>query len=91
VVSCRYVTAPPLTRCNGLAGVLAGVLATVLFAPIITMGWCADAAEGGESFCGSSQTSLVGIETNVWLWVAAMMIVIVATAFVARRHRAESL
>ena len=69
-------------------GVLAGVLATVLFAPIITMGWCADAAEGGESFCGSIQTSLVGIETNVWLWVAAMVIVIVATAFVARRRRA---
>lgn len=72
-------------------GVLAGVIATVLLAPIITMGWCADAAEGGESYCGSIQTSLVGIETNVWLWAAAIVIVIVATAFVARRRRAESL
>jgi len=72
-------------------GVLAGVLATVLFAPIITMGWRADAAEGGEPYCGSIQTSLVGVETNVWLWPVAMMIVIIATAFVARRQRAESL
>ena len=72
-------------------GVLAGVLATVLFAPIISMGWCADAAEGGESICGSIQTSLVGIETNVWLWAAAVVIVIVATVLLARRRGAESL
>lgn len=72
-------------------GVLAGVVASVLFAPIITVGWCADAAEGGESVCGSMQTSLVGIETNVWLWAAAVVIVIVVTALARRRRRAELL
>lgn len=70
-------------------GVLAGVVATVLFAPIMTVGWCADAAEGGESFCGSMQTSVVGIESNVWLWAAAVVIVIVATVLAERRRRAE--
>lgn len=65
-------------------GVLAAVVVTVAFAPLMTVGWCADADESGTSTCGSYQTSLVGIETTVWLWAAAIVIVIVVTVLIAR-------
>ncbi|MFC8681926.1 LPXTG cell wall anchor domain-containing protein [Microbacterium ureisolvens] len=70
-------------------GLLALVLVTVMFAPVLTMGWCADADEGGQSICGSMQTSLLGMESNLWLWLGAMLIVLVATLLLLRRRRTE--
>lgn len=67
-------------------GVLAGLLVTVLFAPILTKGWCYDAAEGGESTCGSVQTSIVGIESSFWLWAGALIVVVAATSMLLRRR-----
>jgi hypothetical protein len=68
-------------------GVLAGLLVTILFPPIITKGWCYDTVEGGESWCGSVQTSVVGIESSTWLWGGAVIIVLVATLLSLRRMR----
>lgn len=67
-------------------GALAGLLVTVLFAPILTKGWCYDAVEGGESSCGSVQTSVVGIESSLWLWGGAVIVVVAATLLSVRRH-----
>ncbi|WP_431778752.1 hypothetical protein [Microbacterium aurantiacum] len=69
-------------------GILAAVIATVAFAPIVTVGWCADADETGTSTCGSRQTSLVGIETSVWLWAVVITAVVITTAVLARPRRA---
>lgn len=70
-------------------GLLAVVVVAVVFAPVITVGWCADAVVGGDSACGSMQTSLLGVESNFWLWLGVTLIVIVATGVVLRRRRAD--
>ncbi|MGQ2914522.1 hypothetical protein [Microbacterium aurantiacum] len=69
-------------------GILAAVIATVAFAPIVTVGWCADADETGTSTCGSSATSLVGVETSLWLWAAVIVAIIITTVVRARPRRA---
>lgn len=43
--------------------------AAVVFAPVMTMGYCADAPVAGRSFCDSSQRSVLGAETSLWLWL----------------------
>ena len=63
-----------------LLGALAALAATALFAPVLTSGWCYDATAGGESSCGSVQTSVLGIESNLWLWVVAMIVVVAMTS-----------
>ena len=69
-------------------GLLASLAVSVLLAPVLTQGWCYDTAElGGESSCGSRQTSVLGIESNMWLWLAAMLVVIAATLLLLRRLR----
>ncbi|MDL9980982.1 hypothetical protein [Microbacterium candidum] len=60
-------------------GLFAVVIASVLLAPVIGVGWCDDAVPGGTSSCGGYQRSIVGIETNVWIWLAAMLIVVLGT------------
>lgn len=75
----------------GAAGLIA---ASILFAPVISGGWCADAPVSGASLCMTFQRSLVGIETNVWLWLASVAVVVAITAVALRRrrttHRPES-
>lgn len=57
----------------------------VLLAPVVTQGWCYDAAvSDGESLCGSRQTSLLGIESNPWLWIAATLVGIAVTLLLTR-------
>ncbi|MCW3493867.1 hypothetical protein [Microbacterium sp. SSM24] len=68
-------------------GIAAGVVASVLFAPLITLGWCSDADETGTSECGSAQQSVLGIETNVWIWLGALAIIAIVTAVAARSVR----
>lgn len=68
-------------------GVLAGLLVTFVLAPIVNGGWCADAPAGYESTCGSFQKSLLGFDTNVFLWLGALAVVVVATLVVLRRRR----
>lgn len=67
-----------------LVGMVCLVTVAVLFAPIIVVGWCEDSAPGGTSSCGTSQRSLIGIDTSIWLWLALSAIVVIATALVAR-------
>lgn len=69
-------------------GALASVAVSLLFAPIIQGGWCSDAPVGGTSVCGSFQQSLVGIDTNPWIWLATIAGIAAITVLVAsRRHR----
>lgn len=68
-------------------GVTAAVVVSVLLAPVVTGGWCADAPVGGTSVCGSFERSLVGIDTNVWIWLGAITIVAVVTIVIAHRRR----
>lgn len=70
----------------GAAGLLG---ASLVFAPMISGGWCADAIRGGRSICGSFQRSLIGIDTNVWLWLASMAVVVVITLAAVRRRRSS--
>ena len=71
-------------------GAIAVIGVSVLFAPIITYGWCADGVEGGTSTCGSSQHSVVGIPSSLWLWIGSMVAVAIVTAvLLVRRQRRE--
>jgi hypothetical protein len=68
-------------------GIAAIVAVAVLFAPVITGGWCADAPVSGTSTCGTSERSIVGIETSLWLWLALSALVGVITALKVRSRR----
>jgi hypothetical protein len=59
-------------------------MASLLFAPLISGGWCADADENGTSVCGSFQRSLFGFETNWWIWFGVIAAIVIATSVVAR-------
>ena len=65
----------------GMAGLVA---VAVLFAPIITGGWCTDAPVSAISTCETIQRSLIGIDTSMWLWLTLTGVVVVATVLVAR-------
>ena len=68
----------------GAAGLLG---ASILFAPVVRGGWCADAPLSGASVCETFQRSLIGIDTNVWLWLASVAVVVAVTAAAVRRRR----
>lgn len=73
-----------------MRGMLAVVAVTLAFAPIIGGGWCGDAGDGGTSVCVLYQRSVIGIDTSVWIWAGALLIVTTRTgvAFIrARRGR----
>jgi len=65
-------------------GAVAVLIVAILFAPLIGVGWCSDADETGTSVCGSSQRSVLGFETNVWVWLGAVILVVIGTVTVAR-------
>ena len=65
-------------------GTEALIAVSILFAPIISVGWCSDADETGTSVCVSAQRSILGFETNMWVWLRAVMVVFIGTAIVAR-------
>jgi len=70
-------------------GALAAIIVSVLLAPVINGGWCADAPVGGTSECGTFQRSLIGLDTSVWLWLAALALVAVITVVWARPRRSR--
>ncbi|MGN8552473.1 UNVERIFIED_CONTAM: hypothetical protein OHV15_07805 [Microbacterium sp. SLM126] len=70
-------------------GIAAAIVASVLFAPLITLGWCSDADETGTSECGSVQQSVLGIETSVWLWLGAVGAIAIVTVVAARAARRQ--
>jgi len=59
------------TRRNALLWTGAGALlvAFVLFAPLFEAGICVDAQDTSRSYCRDWQTSLVGMETSLWMWL----------------------
>lgn len=72
------------------ATVLSVVAVALLLAPILTTGFCADSSQPGESYCVSTQRSVVGIETSVWLWAAVTIaIVVVGTVLAVRARRRD--
>lgn len=66
---------------------IAALGVSVLFAPIITYGWCADGVEDGTSTCGSSQHSVVGIPSSIWMWIGSMVVVMIVTGVLVIRGR----
>lgn len=69
-----------------VVGLFANLAVAMLLAPIVTVGWCADAGEGGTSVCGSEQRSLLGAATPWWLWAGIQVAAIAATVIIARRR-----
>jgi hypothetical protein len=65
------------------------VIAAVLFAPVLTSGYCAVAPASGESYCGSASRSILGIDTSLWLWVAATLGLGALAWWLARRPRRD--
>ncbi|MEV4688219.1 hypothetical protein [Microbacterium sp. LWH3-1.2] len=68
-------------------GVIAALGVSVLFAPILTYGWCADGVEDGTSTCGSSEHSIVGIPSSIWIWMGSMVAVVIVTAVLVKRRQ----
>jgi hypothetical protein len=83
----RATDATRRLRWTLVRGAIASILAALLFAPVMTVGWCHDAAAGGVSVCGSEARSLVGITAYGWLWLAVQATIIVATAAAVARAR----
>jgi disulfide bond formation protein DsbB len=67
-----------------LASVAAAIAASILFAPIIAVGWCSDSDETGTSLCDSAQRSLLGFDTNAWIWLGIVGLIVVGTAVAVR-------
>lgn len=73
-----------------LVAIAASVAAAVFLAPVMTVGWCADAHTGGTSTCHTEQRSLAGATAPWWLWVATQALIVAAAgAAVAARRRAD--
>ncbi len=51
-------------------------LAFVLFAPLFGAGICVDAQDSSKSYCRDWQTSIVGIETTLWMWLGASGVIV---------------
>ena len=64
----------------------AALLAAVLFAPVLQGGYCAVATASGQSYCDVFTRSVVGIDTDVWLWLAATLALGAAAWWLARRR-----
>lgn len=62
------------SRRRWVAGGLGLLAAAMLFAPVLSVGWCVDFSIPGNSSCETLQRSIVGIETNPWLWLGASVV-----------------
>ncbi|MBD3942185.1 hypothetical protein IF188_10795 [Microbacterium sp. NEAU-LLC] len=82
----REHTSSPLRRAAWIAGAV--VVASVLFAPLSFGGFCADAPTADASYCVTTLRSLVGLDTSLWLWLGAVVVLAgFAWWFSARRGR----
>ena len=63
------------------------IVAALLFAPIMVSGHCEDAAAPEASACATVGRSLVGIETSLWLWLGATVVLGGLAWWVARVRR----
>ncbi|WP_433675925.1 hypothetical protein [Microbacterium gorillae] len=64
-------------------GVGASAVAFVLFAPLFRAGMCVDAQDSARSFCRDWYTSLIGVETSLWMWVGGSAVLLGVGLFVA--------
>ena len=66
-----------------------GAIATaaLLFAPIIHVGFCADAPGAEASSCETWSRSVVGIDTSGWLWLGATVALSALAWWLSRAHR----
>lgn len=68
-------------------GAVAAIAATLLLAPVVTAGSCADAVAPEASVCGSVQRSILGVDTDVWIWLGALGVIVGATIAAVRSMR----
>lgn len=75
-------TAPPnsasLARLIAGCGVFVAVVVTVLLAPLVMASAC-PAMTGGSDECTTTSFSLVGLVTDLWLWLAVVLPVVAVT------------
>lgn len=57
-------------------GVGALVVAFVLLAPLFRAGMCVDAQDSARSYCRDWYTSLIGVETNLWMWLGGSAVLL---------------
>ncbi|MBO9625915.1 MAG: hypothetical protein J7484_06035 [Microbacterium sp.] len=63
-------------------------LGFLLFAPLFSAGICVDAQDTSKSYCRDWQTSIVGIETTLWMWLGASgVLVAIGLLVVGLVHR----
>lgn len=62
----------------------------MLFAPLLQGGYCADSIHPGEGYCETWTRSVLGIDTNAWLWIGATIALGTLGWLIARlRHRRD--
>ncbi len=66
---------------------VAALFATILLAPIVTSVFCADSSVPAASYCGSTQTSVVGIPSTWLLWEIVTPLVAGITWWIQRGRR----
>jgi hypothetical protein len=72
-------------RVAWLAGAI--VVASVLFAPFSSAGFCADAPAADQSYCATTVRSPIGLETSLWLWLGATVVLGVLAWWLSARVR----
>ncbi|MDN3310986.1 hypothetical protein QWJ90_08585 [Microbacterium oryzae] len=70
-----------------LGTVAALIVAAIALAPVQTAGYCADSPMSGASFCDTTTASLIGLQTSVWAWAGASVLVLAVAWWLARRQR----
>ncbi|GAA4193145.1 hypothetical protein GCM10022219_14520 [Microbacterium oryzae] len=70
-----------------LGTVAALILAAVALAPVRTAGYCADSPLSGASFCDITTTSLIGLSTSLWAWLALSVVILAVAGWLVRRRR----
>lgn len=78
------MTATARRRTRVALWVAAAVVAcAVVFAPVFTVGYCADSPVADRSFCDISQRSVLGAETSLWLWLGVTVVAAAITGMLA--------
>jgi len=80
---------PAQARAAAIWAAVVVVAASILLAPVITVTGYGDAPDGAT--VTERVTSLVGLETNLWLWLVALAVGLLLVAGAARwRKRASA-
>lgn len=81
---------PERTAVTLVAAFIAALVVSLVIAPAVTGGFCNDSADPAETYCGSlPPRSIIGLETNMWVWIGALLAIAVITGCVLLRRRSR--